>query len=49
MALYQDLRIAITSILNADKIFFSGDFNSRIGCDHVTWEALWKYSLQCEQ
>ena len=40
MAFYQDLRVCITSIPNADKILLLGDFNARVGSDHDTWNAL---------
>ncbi|CAI9724681.1 Hypothetical predicted protein [Octopus vulgaris] len=35
---YNQLRDAISSCYNRDKLILMGDFNTRVGTDHQAWE-----------
>ena len=34
---YSDLRSLLHTVPRHDKIYLMGDFNARVGCDHITW------------
>ena len=38
LAFYEDLETAITRIPRTEKLLILGDFNARVGTDHITWE-----------
>ncbi|XP_013793813.1 craniofacial development protein 2-like, partial [Limulus polyphemus] len=37
---YKDLESVITSVPRYDRLVILGDFNARVGSDHVTWEGV---------
>ncbi|XP_013793840.1 craniofacial development protein 2-like [Limulus polyphemus] len=37
---YEDLESVISSVPRYDKLVILGDFNARVGSDHVTWEGV---------
>nr|VZI26344.1 unnamed protein product [Spirometra erinaceieuropaei] len=44
---YEDLHAVLTSVPKADKWIILGDFNARVGADHVAWrEVLGPHGLQ---
>ena len=37
---YEELESVITAVPNQDKLIIFGDFNARVGTDHLTWEGV---------
>ena len=37
---YEDLRTTIAAVPKADKLVILGDFNARVGTDHLSWEGV---------
>lgn len=35
---YEDLKFNISAVLRADKLIILGEFNDRVGKDHMSWE-----------
>ncbi|BHF69903.1 hypothetical protein SprV_0301295000 [Sparganum proliferum] len=37
---YEDLHVILATVQKADKLIALGDFNARVGTDHVAWRGL---------
>ena len=37
---YEDLKDAISAVPRSDKLIILGDFNARVGSDHMSWEGV---------
>ena len=37
---YDDLEAQIASVPKSDKLIILGDFNARVGADHISWKGV---------
>ena len=37
LAFYEDLESSLKTVPKEDKLFLLGDFNARVGTDHLAW------------